>query len=116
MEFDQTKQNKALQKAETLANDFDPKEAEQFAKKHRGAKWYDDFVLLYDMVTSKEFKISKTAHIAIAGALAYVVLPIDVIPDFIPGVGFIDDIFVIGIVMKSISDEIERYKSYTQVV
>jgi uncharacterized membrane protein YkvA (DUF1232 family) len=67
------------------------------------------------MVTSKEFKISKTAYIAIAGALAYVVLPIDIIPDFIPGVGFIDDIFVVGIVMKSISDEIERYKSYTQV-
>ncbi len=116
MEFDQTKQNKALQKAESMANDFDPEEAEQFAQKHQGAKWYDDFVLLYDMVTSKEFKISKTAYIAIAGALAYVVLPIDVIPDFIPGVGFIDDIFVVGIVMKSISDEIERYKSYTQVV
>lgn len=116
MEFDKAKQNKALQKAETLANDFDPEEAERFAQKHRGAKWYDDFVLLYSMVTDKKFKINKTAYFAIAGALAYVILPIDVIPDFIPGVGFIDDIFVVGIVMKSISDEIERYKSYTQMV
>ena len=116
MNFDQEKQKKALQKAETMADEFDPEEAEQFARKHRGAKWYDDFVLLYAMVTDKKFKINKTAYIAIAGALAYVVLPIDVIPDFIPGVGFIDDIFVISIVMKSISDEIERYKSYTQLV
>jgi|LGVE01.1.fsa_nt_gb uncharacterized membrane protein YkvA (DUF1232 family) len=115
MNFDQEKKTKALEKAKTLADEFDPEEAEQFAQKHRGAKWYDDFVLLYNMVTDKKFKINKTAYIAIAGALAYVVLPIDVIPDFIPGVGFIDDVFVVGIVMKSISDEIERYKSYCQV-
>ncbi len=116
MDFDQAKKDKALQKAENMADEFDPEEAEQFAKKHQGAKWYDDFVLLYTMVTDKKFKISKTAYIAIAGALAYVVLPIDVLPDFIPGLGFIDDVFVVGIVMKSISDEIERYQSYTQVV
>ena len=113
MNFDQDKQKKALQKAESMADEFDPEEAEQFAQKHRGAKWYDDFVLLYTMVTDKKFKINKTAYIAIAGALAYLVLPTDIIPDFIPGVGFIDDIFVISIVMKSISDEIERYKAYT---
>ena len=63
----------------------------------------------------QELVMQAIYRIAIAGALAYVVLPIDIIPDFIPGVGFIDDIFVVGIVMKSISDEIERYKSYTQV-
>jgi len=113
MNFDQEKQTKALEKAKTLADEFDPEEAEQFAQKHRGAKWYDDFVLLYTMVTDKKFKINKTAYIAIAGALAYLVLPTDIIPDFIPGVGFIDDIFVISIVMKSISDEIARYKAYT---
>lgn len=48
----------------------------------------------------------------IAGALAYVVLPIDIIPDFIPWVGFIDDIFVVGFVMKSIDDDIQRYKAF----
>ena len=112
MHFDQSKQNKALEKADSIADDFDPKEAEEFAQKHQGAKWYDDFMLLYDMVTDKEFKINKRAYIAIAGALAYVILPIDIIPDFIPGVGFIDDIFVVGVVMKSISDEIERFKVY----
>jgi len=116
MNFDQDKQNKALVKAESMASEFDAEEAEQFAQKHKGAKWYDDFVLLYDMVTDKKFELSTGTYIAIAGALAYVVLPIDIIPDFIPGVGFIDDIFVIGIVMKSISDETERYKSYRQEV
>ena len=112
MEFDDEKKHKALIKAEALSEDFDPKEADEFAQKHKGAKWYDDFVLLYDMVTDKDFVLDKKTYIAIAGALAYVVLPIDIIPDFIPGVGFVDDIFVVGIVMKSISDEIERFKTY----
>lgn len=116
MQFDETLKNKALQKAESLADEFDPKEAKAFAQKHKGAKWYDDFVLLYEMVTAKGFKLNTRTYIAIAGALAYVVLPIDVIPDFIPGVGFVDDIFVIGIVMKSISDEIERFKAYQKEV
>ena len=111
MQFDDKQQTKALQKAESLADEFDPEEAEEFAQKHKGAKWYDDFVLLYEMVTAKGFSLNTTTYIAIAGALAYVVLPIDIIPDFIPGVGFIDDIFVIGIVMKSISGEIDRFKS-----
>jgi len=112
MQFDDDKKDKALIQAESIAEEFDANEAKDFAQKHKGAKWYDDFILLFQMVTDKEFNIDKTAYIAIAGALAYVVLPIDVIPDFIPGVGFVDDMFVIGIVMKSISDEIERYKGF----
>jgi hypothetical protein len=39
-------------------------------------------------------------------------LPIDVIPKFIPGVEFVDNTFVIGMVMKCISDEIARYKKF----
>jgi len=112
MQLDDKKKEKALSKAEALAEDFNPEEAKAFAQKHTGAKWYDDFVLLYDMVTDKKFELNTTTYLAIAGALAYVVLPIDVIPDFIPVVGFIDDIFVVGMVMKSISDEVERFKEY----
>jgi len=112
MKLDDEKKQKALIKAETLSEDFDAKEAEDFAKKHTDAKWYDDFMLLYDMVTDKDFMLDKKTYMFIAGALAYVVLPIDIIPDFIPGVGFIDDIFVVGIVMKSISDELERFKAH----
>ena len=112
MQLDDEKKHKALIKAEEMADEFDAEEAKAFADKHKGAAWYDDFVLLFKMITDKKFEVSKVAYLAIAGALAYVVLPIDVIPDFIPGIGFIDDMFVIGMVMKSISDEIERYKAF----
>ena len=68
------------------------------------------------LTTDKHFSIDNGTYLAIAGALAYVVFPIDIIPDFILGVGYIDDVFVVGMVMKSISDEIERYKTYRRGV
>ncbi len=105
--------NKAASQASECAKDFDPGTAKNFAQEHTDKKWYEDFMLLYDMVTDKHFTLSMNVYLSIAGALAYVVLPFDVIPDFIPGVGFIDDIFVIGMVMKSLSDEIERFKVHT---
>ena len=116
MQLNNEKRNQALIKAETLAKDFDAVEAEIFAQKHQAAVWYNDFRLLYEMVTDKYFTLNTSTYLAIAGALAYVVLPIDIIPDFIPCVGFIDDVFVVGYVMKSIADEIERFKSYRKEI
>ena len=116
MQLDENRRQKALQQAEILASDFDPEEAEAFAEKHKNASWFKQFKLLYDMVTDKSFQVSPKTYVTIAGALAYVVLPVDVIPDFIPGVGFIDDAFVLGFVIKSLHDEIERYKAFKGIV
>lgn len=109
MQFDEEKKHKALVKAEAMAEDFDAEGSEAFSQKHKGAKWYEDFILLFKMLSDKDFNISTGAYFAIAGALAYAVLPIDVIPNFIPGLGFVDDVFVLGFVMKRVSDEIEHY-------
>ena len=102
----------AMDKAKSLAKDFDLEEAKEFANKHAGESWHKDFILLYEMIRDKNFSLDRTVYLAIAGALAYVVMPIDVIPDFIPGIGFIDDIFIVGMVIKSLSDEIQRFKAY----
>ena len=116
MKLDESQKHKVLQKAEKLADEFDSEEAVEFAKKHEGAQWYENFILLYQMVTDKGFSLEKSTYMLIAGALAYVVLPIDIIPDFIPGVGFVDDVFVLGWVIKTLSDEIERFKMYKKEV
>ena len=42
----------------------------------------------------------KFVKAVIAGALAYLILPIDFLPDSIPGLGWIDDAAVIAIAMK----------------
>ena len=112
MNFTESQKEKALKLSKTLSSDFDEKETEEFAKKHTSKPWYHDFKLLFDMVTDKNYTLDKTTYLMIAGALAYVVFPIDIIPDFILGVGFLDDAFVLGIVMKKLSDEIEKYKRF----
>ena len=38
--------------------------------------------------------------IMIAGALGYLVLPIDIVPDTIPVLGWIDDVAVLGLAFK----------------
>jgi uncharacterized membrane protein YkvA (DUF1232 family) len=112
MTLDEEKKRKALVVAESLAESFDAEEAEAFAKKHEDASWYRQFILLYEMITDKRYKLDKKTCLTIAGALAYVVLPLDVIPDFIPGVGFLDDAFVLGWVIKNLAEELERYKAH----
>lgn len=74
----------------------------------------DDLKLLYnyvhDIVTGS-YKDYNKAKLAIAvAALIYVVSPIDIIPDFLPG-GFIDDVAIIGFAIKQLHDELEKYKN-----
>jgi uncharacterized membrane protein YkvA (DUF1232 family) len=50
----------------------------------------------------------KTAA-ALAGALAYFLAPIDVIPDVIPLSGFIDDAAVLGLVFGTAESDLRHY-------
>lgn len=49
-----------------------------------------------------------------AGALAllYVLNPVDIIPDVIIGVGYLDDATVVAFCLKLIERELERYKEW----
>jgi len=48
----------------------------------------------------------------IVGAIIYFVNPLDIIPDFIAGLGFLDDAAIIGFVIKTLSNEIDRFYIY----
>lgn len=106
---------KALEMAGKVTDDFDADRAEQFIKKHADKSWLKDFKLLYELITDRTFKLKPSTWAVIAGALAYVVMPIDVIPDFIPGLGWIDDAFVLVTTTTKISEEISRYKMHLKV-
>ena len=111
-EFDK---NKALEIAKNLASKFDVNDVKNFIEKHKDLEFIEDVKVLFAIITDSikgRYKINKNTFLAIAGALAYVALPTDLIPDFIPGIGFIDDAFVIGWTVKSIKDEIENYKRF----
>jgi uncharacterized membrane protein YkvA (DUF1232 family) len=46
---------------------------------------------------------------AAGGALLYVLSPLDLIPDFIPGLGYLDDVTVLTIVVGWIDSDLHRY-------
>lgn len=56
--------------------------------------------------------ISTKSIIAVVAALIYFVNPLDLIPDFIPVIGQLDDIFVIGYLIKTVNKEIERFMAW----
>ena len=45
--------------------------------------------LLYGLVTDK--RVNAVDKLVVAGAIAYILLPVDVIPDFVPFLGEVDD-------------------------
>lgn len=49
---------------------------------------------------------------AVVFALIYLLNPFDLVPDFIPGLGYIDDAAVIMFVVKYVSDDIAKYRRW----
>ena len=53
----------------------------------------------------------KTMLIILAG-LIYFLNPFDLVPDFLPGVGYMDDITVVLWVFKSVEEDILKFQDY----
>ena len=58
--------------------------------------------------------VSLQSMVLIVGAILYVLTPIDVIPDFIPGIGLLDDAAVVTFVLRRVRDEIEVFLEWEQ--
>ena len=52
--------------------------------------------------------------LAVLSALIYFLSPIDIIPDFIPLAGYLDDIAVLGLCMNMVKIDIETYDKWRQ--
>ena len=112
MGLNEAQKNKAIELRDKLAKEFDSKKAKEFIENMKSKSWYEEFKLLYDMVTDNSYIISNKTKLVIMGALAYVIFPVDVIPDFIPVIGWLDDMFVLNLTIDSIKEEIEAYKRH----
>ena len=72
----------------------------------------DIFELLRDRVTGAYKETPWRTIAALTGALIYVLSPIDLILDFIPGIGFLDDAVVIGLAIKLAQPDLEKYRAW----
>ena len=58
--------------------------------------------------------ISTQAIASVAGAIIYFVVPLDGVPDFLFGWGFVDDAAVISYVIAQLSTELESFKQWRE--
>jgi uncharacterized membrane protein YkvA (DUF1232 family) len=49
--------------------------------------------LLYGLITDN--RVAAIDKLVVAGAIAYILIPIDLIPDFVPFLGEVDDVFLL---------------------
>ncbi len=81
-----------------------------------------DFVLdrilkleqLIAMLRDGEWRLEGRDRMRILDALAYFVEPDDLIPDRVPGIGYLDDAIMIELVASELAHEIEAYEDFCE--
>ena len=68
--------------------------------------------LIKHYVEGKYTTVPYGTILAIMSALIYVLSPVDIIPDFIPFVGHLDDVAVIGLCLSMVKTDIEAYDEW----
>ena len=98
---------KALNKADELGKKSTEKDVIDLdsklpsMKKGVIVKIWDKVLFLWEQAKSPD--VPLRLKLVIVGALLYLVLPIDVMPDTIPGVGLLDDLSVLLTVFREVS-------------
>lgn len=64
----------------------------------------------------KEYKgVPKKTIIAIIAAIIYFLNPLDAIPDFLAGIGFLDDAAVFGFVINSLRNDLKKFSEWQKL-
>lgn len=88
------------------------KKLERNRSLHAASTLLHNIRLLVRMVRDRSFDMTWATRGAILGALLYFVIPTDATPDFLPVIGYLDDTAIVGLVIRRLAREIERYKEH----
>jgi uncharacterized membrane protein YkvA (DUF1232 family) len=68
--------------------------------------------MLRDHFTRKYTEVPWNTIAASAAALLYILNPLDIIPDFIPGLGYVDDGMVVMLALKMVGRDLVKYRKW----
>jgi uncharacterized membrane protein YkvA (DUF1232 family) len=68
--------------------------------------------VLIEMINDEEWQLPEDDRRRIVSALAYLCNPDDLIPDHIPGLGFLDDAIYAEIIIGELRDDVETYLEF----
>jgi len=120
-----TKANREyFEKGTSNVDEEDVKKAAQSAEKLKDkltdsktlSKFFDEMMLLTSLVRDywkgTYRKIPYKAIAAVAFTILYVLNVVDLVPDFIPGIGLLDDATIVGLCLKLVSYDLTQYKNW----
>ena len=58
--------------------------------------------------------VSLEHLLTIVAVIVYFIMPVDVIPDWLPGVGFIDDAYVVSLALRTVKNALENFMRWEQ--
>lgn len=70
--------------------------------------------LLVTMVEDEDWKLPPEDVTRVINALAYFANAKDLIPDDVPGLGFLDDAVMVDLVMRELAQEVKAYESFRE--
>ena len=75
---------------------------------------FDDLRMLIAMLDDPEWPLEDEDRQRVAAAVGYFAVPKDMIPDKIPGLGFLDDAIMAELVIRDLKHELEGYRDFCQ--
>jgi uncharacterized membrane protein YkvA (DUF1232 family) len=69
---------------------------------------------LIEMLRDRDWRLEGADRAHILDAVAYFVDPDDLIPDRIPGIGYLDDAIMVELVARELTHELEAYEDFCE--
>ncbi len=69
---------------------------------------------LIEMLRDRDWRLEGADRTRILDAVAYFVDPDDLIPDRIPGIGYLDDAIMVELVVRELTHELEAYGDFCE--
>lgn len=112
--------NTALESAQKLSPQEILSRAISVCKEMESATSLPDFVrqrltsleTLIDALQDNEWQMPEEEKQEVLTSLAYFCEPHDLVPDSIPGLGFVDDAIMIELVIQDLSEDLDAYRQF----